>query len=87
MKRISFTLDESRAREAEVYAWEHGYGSVGDFARVAMLRIMRMYPPRRDGSTKHTADKADIAPGVPHTQQEETSWEARPMSKAAGGAE
>ena len=71
-RRISFTVDDARAAEVEAYANAHGYSSAGDFARVATLRIMSMYPSKKATRAMHTACDRKIAPGVPQQRQAET---------------
>lgn len=74
-RRVAFTVDDTRGAEIEVYARDHGYSSAADFARVATLRIMRMYPLRKAGSTSNAAEGDLASPGVPHTRQNATSEE------------
>lgn len=76
-RQVFFTLDDLRAAEVESYARDHGYASAGDFARVAALRIMRMYPFRKTGSTPNAAAGEILSPEVPHARQQETSTEDR----------
>ncbi len=72
-RRVSFTLADAKAEEVEAYARDHGYGSAGDFARVATLRIMSMYPSKKPTPDNQTADGEKASPGVPHERQDETS--------------
>jgi hypothetical protein len=77
-RRVTFALDDLRAAEVESYAKDHGYASAGDFARVATLRLMSMYPSRRATPARETAGGESASPEVPHTRQDESLEEAQP---------
>lgn len=75
MRRFTFSIDDTRGAEIEAYARGHGYSSGGDFARVATLRVMSMYPLKRASSSNQAAEGGIVAPEVPQTRQDGSSKE------------
>jgi len=84
--RVSFTIDDTRAAAIENYAYDHGYASAGDFARVATLRIMSMYPTKKAAPANCMAGGERIAPGVPLAAQAGTGETAESSSGCTSGS-
>ena len=78
MKRISFSVDDSKAEEITAYARHHGFAGPGDYARVCVLRDMRRYP-MKGATSRDTAEPVQ-------TQPEASGGTARASSAGVGPA-